>query len=312
MKARVGTGRRGWSWAAALVAIAAAGCGLRSDGLLPDEAGDDLLSTQTGSGDSGITDPDRPGSCNDRLPLVFGDTTVSGELPAHGSLSEAWCGSDGGPEDAYVLVADFNTDVTLTLDRADFNAVLRVTEGGCGTGEGTTLVCDREIDDRPFHFLAEGGKEYTVTIDSAEGDAGSYQFSTVYGWPPLEACPVHPETIDQVNGATFIWENTFSQGQGQVDGLCGGPGRENMFRLNAVQAGNMYVQVEGTNGFVPVASVRTSCAAVSELACSRDGDTGIPGVAELSFFIEGPGEYFIVVDQGEIGAGDYKLRVEFF
>ncbi|MEM6992894.1 MAG: hypothetical protein AAF721_20430 [Myxococcota bacterium] len=290
----------------ALWACVALGCGLRSDPLIPVEL------IPSGSSDDGdAVDPNRLGSCNDRIPLPNENANVQGELARGGSLSEGWCGRDGGPEDAYVLVATTTTDVTITFDPGtEFDPVLRVEEAGCG-GSGTQLVCDRGIGDEPFHFLIEAGKEYTITVDSREGQSGAYAFALNYGAPPLDACPIHPELINQVSGATFIWSNTFSQGQGRVDGFCGGPGRENMFALNAEYPGFMYISVTGTNGYSPAVSYRTGCAATSELSCAREGDTGIPGVAELEAFIDAPGQYFIVVDQTAIDGGDYALRIEF-
>ena len=301
------------------------GCGFRSDPLIPEglEAGDDVDSDDDGTLD---VDPNRPGSCNDRLPFPTMDARVTGELPRDGSLTGGWCtdenegpdrGDDlSGPEDAYVLVPEFTTDVTIRMDTAatGFDAVLRVESGDCG-GAGEPLVCDNRIDEEPFHFLAEAGKEYTITVDARQplddDENGAYAFDVVYGFPGLELCPVHPESITQVSGATFIWENNFSRGQGRVDGFCGGPGRENMFTLNASYAGFMFITVSGSNGLSPVVSLRTSCAATSELACARDGDTGIPGTADLEAFIEGPGQYFVVVDQATIDGGDYRLDIFF-
>lgn len=266
---------------------------------------------EEGSSDDDSVDPNRVGSCNDRLPFPEADGRVTGQLAAGGSLSEGSCGGDG-PEDAYVLVPQFDTDITIFMDalNTDFSPVLRVEASGCG-GDGEQRVCDRGIVNEPYHFLARAGVEYTVTIDAPSGASGDYAFDVVYGFPDPSLCPIHPETITQVSGATFIWENTFSAGQGRVDGYCGGPGRENMFALNTSYAGAMFIQVTGANGYSPAVSYRSSCAALSELACAGDADTGIPGVAELEAFIEGPGQFFIVVDQTGMDGGDYSLLVEF-
>ncbi|MBL4684609.1 MAG: hypothetical protein JKY37_08485 [Nannocystaceae bacterium] len=292
----------------ALWAVVALGCGLRSDPLIPVE----LLPDDGGGSDDGdAVDPDRIGSCNDRLVLPTVDAAVSGELARGGSLSEGTCGRDDGPEDAYVLLATSTTDVQIIFDAStEFDPVLRVELEGCG-GEGIELVCDRNIIEAPFHFLVEAGLEYTVTVDSKKGQSGNYAFDVVYGAPALDQCPVHPEFINQVSGATFVWGNTFSPGHGRIDGFCGGPGRENMFPLTASYPGFMYISATGTNGFSPVVSFRTGCGATSELGCARDGDTGIPGTAELEAYIDGPGQYYIVVDEAGLDGGDYSLRVEF-
>ena len=90
--------------------------------------------------------------------------------------------------------------------------------------------------------------------------------------------------------------------------ICGGPGRENMFPVVATYSGNLYAHVETTGGFAPVLSLRTDCAALSELACST-GPAG--GVADLVYTIVEPGQYYLAVDQAQIGAGGYSLRVDF-
>lgn len=299
--------------ATAILAVGTAGCGLRSDPLVPEG----FWASESSGGDA--VDPNRVGSCNDRLPLPTTNATVTGELAPGGSMSEGWCGdrSTGpgpsllGPEDAYVLVPAVTTDVTIRVDPSTaFDAVLRVEQGGCG-GDGTPLVCDRSILDRPFHFLAEAGQEYTVTIDSADGESGEYAFSVTYGAVPLELCPVHPEQITQQSGGSFVWNNTLSRKQGRVDGFCGGPGAENMFTLNTQYPGFITMSVTGSNGFSPVISLRSGCGATSEFSCARGGDTGIPGVAELEVFLETPGQYFIVVDQTTVDGGDYDLNVLF-
>jgi len=289
----------------ALGTFPTAGCGLRSDPVLPDAA--------VGSSDDGpSSDPNRAGSCNDPLVLPTENARVTGALADGDSFSDAWCGSDAGPEDAYTFTAVQTGDVTITMDpsQTEFDAVVRVEEGTCGDG-ADALLCDRSALSRGVHFLAIAGTQYTVTIDSASGDSGGYAFDVAYGEPPLALCEVHPEVIAQVSGGSFFWSNTFSAGQGVVDGFCGGSGRENMFTLNADYPGFMYVYVSGANGFRPVVSYRTGCGGLTELSCSSDGDTGLPGVAELEVFIDAPGQYYLSIDQLGFEGGDYSLEVYF-
>jgi hypothetical protein len=306
----------------AVAVVVAAGvsslaCGLRTDPLFMgtptgDDAGDDVAAT----GDV-VIDPDRMGACAQPFQIPFENTTISGTLPDdHGSLYAGWCGRDDGVEDVYQLAPFYDADVTFTFapGASDFRPTLRVQADPCGDSEGAIPICATDpIDtDYPFHFLARNGTVYWVTIDSGEaGLGGAYAFDVQIGDPGAGACPVHPERISQSPGASFVWGNSFSSGQGYVDGFCGGPGKENMFQLDAFYEGNVYVRADGTGGFSPVVSLRTSCSALTELQCGADGESGIVGTAELYGYIPGPGTYFLAIDNAGVDAGDYSLRVDF-
>ncbi|MCA9707067.1 MAG: hypothetical protein KDK70_14530 [Myxococcales bacterium] len=280
------------------------GCGLRSDPFAPDS-----LVSDDGNDSDDPGDPNGPGTCVDPLPIPFSPTTLRGELSGRG-FSEGWCGSDGGAEDVYVLRPDQNADVTIAVDpgETEFTPTLRVIEDGCDPGDGFTKVCARDIIDQPYHFLARAGSVYSIMIDSRDGAEGKYAFTVDFGEPAEAQCGVHPEVIQQVPGSAFLWNNEFSQGQGHVDSYCGGPGRENMFRLRATYPGNAFARVETSGAFAPLISFRRGCGSISEIDCVT-GPAG--GIAELGFFIEQPGDYFLVVDQAEIGSGGYQLRVDF-
>ncbi len=303
----IGSSSRAWT-IALLSSLGVVACGLRSDPFATSDTF--IIDDDDGSDTEEPGDPNRPGTCNSPLDLPFSSEMIlRGELSGP-SFQEGWCGSDGGPEDVYLMSPDYDVDVIISMipGETDFRPTLRVIENGCGVGQGFTRVCTRNVIEDPYHFLARAGNVYSVIIDSPEGTEGRYGFEVVYDWPPLELCNVHPEDIEQLPGSAFIWNNDFSQGQGRVDGYCGGPGRENMFRLISNYPGNMYAQVQATGGFAPVISLRTSCAALSELSCSADAPGGF---TDLSYFIEPGVEYFLVVDQGEIGQGSYELRVDF-
>ena len=291
---------------AVLVALSASACGLRSDPFAPDYVLDD---DTVGDDSNDPGDPNRPGTCNDPLPMSFSPMTYSGELSGP-SFSEGWCGTDGGPEDIYVLTPEYDVDVMLSVidSGTDFPPTLRVVENGCEPNTGFTQICARDFASQDYHFLARAGSVYSIIIDSPADSEGGYEISVDLGTPSLDQCSVHPETIQQIPGSAFLWNNDFSQGQGQVDGYCGGPGRENMFRLQATYPGNMFATVETTDGFAPVISLRTGCAALSEQACDS---AGAGQIAQLGYFIAQPGEYFLVVDQAQIGSGGYSLRVDF-
>lgn len=302
---------------ALLAGASALACGLRTDPLfMGTPTGVDSGGDSAGTGEV-IFDPDRAGACGQPLEIPFENTTISGILPdGHGSLYGGWCGDDEGVEDVYMLAPFYDADVTFTFrpEANEFAPTLRVQADSCGASEGAIGVCATEpIDtDYPYHFLARNGTVYWVTIDSSEpGMGGAYAFDVTVGDPGLGACPIHPEPIEQSPGAAFVWGNSFSRGQGFVDGYCGGPGKENMFVLLASYAGNIYVRADGTGGFSPVVGLRTGCSALTEQQCAADGQSGIPGTAELYGYIPGPGTYYVVVDNAGIEAGDYSLRVDF-
>ncbi|MEZ4381571.1 MAG: hypothetical protein R3A79_09495 [Nannocystaceae bacterium] len=286
---------------AALSLAAASGCGARSG----------FSDTGDTYGDGGDDDT-REGSCAMPIELPFSPITVRGRLLGGGS-ARGWCGendgSDRGREDTYVLTPPYSTDVILTLgDGTDFPATLRVTPDAC-VAEGDVLpeICVApEIGDAR-HFWAEGGREYFISVDSPAGTDGRYELDVAFGWPPLEACAVHPNAINQEPGGYFLWENDLPAGQGRVDGPCGGPGTENMFRLQINEPTPMYVLV--TTSMNAALSLRTSCAAASELECSVGGDE--LGAAVLEHYFETPGEYYLVIDQGDVRGGYYTLEVYF-
>lgn len=289
-------------WFSLALGLSSLACGLRSDPFAPEvelDAGDD---------DDDGGDPNRAGTCNNPLSMPYSSMTLRGELSGP-SFSEGWCGSDGGPEDVYVLVPDYDADVILRFDagESEFTPTLRVIEDGCAAGTGVTRICTRSWEDTPFHFLAQARHTYSIIVDSADDD-GRYAFSVELGQPPIDQCSPHPETIQQIPGSAFLWNNDFTEGQGRVDGYCGGPGRENMFPLVASYPGYMTAVVEASGGFAPVLSLRTGCAALSELTCAAAGP-GQPTAIE--YFLPDAGTYYLVVDQAQIGSGGYSLRVDF-
>jgi hypothetical protein len=290
-------------------ALALGGCGLRSDA--DDE---DTGSAETTFGGDTEVDP-REGSCDTPYVLPFANFEVRGRLLGPGKV-RGWCGRlgeedseapDAGPEDSYIVTPTFNVDVLVVVPEADFEPTLRVTKDGCRE-DVLPAVCAAPIGDGLWHFFAEVGHSYTITIDSPEGTDGNYTMQMLYGDPGIAACPVHPSQIDQKHGGFFTWSNTFGKRQGQVDGLCGGPGAENMFQLNVTYPGNINFKVTADEKFEPVLSVRSSCGGATELQCSSSAITG-SSTLEVNQFFEIPGTYFVVVDQIGIDGGDYSLEV---
>jgi len=293
-------------WPAALVAtLGLCACGLRSDAD-DDESG----GVEVDTGDDTGEDP-REGGCDNPFVLPFANFEVRGRLLGPGRV-RSWCGRDAaddpdaGPEDSYVITPTFDVDVQLLIT-ADFEPSVRVTRDGCSEDELPQL-CAAPVGEGNPHFFAEVGHSYTVTIDSPEGTDGRYTMQLIYGDPPIDQCPVHPAQIDQEPGGFFTWSNTFGSNPGEVDGRCGGPGDENMFQVNVSFPGLMTFRVSASDSFAPVLSLRSGCGGVTELQCVSAAQVGASSF-ELTQFFEGPGTFFIVVDQGDNKGGDYKLEV---
>ena len=290
----------------AAVALAlSTGCGLRSDPLFEGVN----LEGDSDSADETDEDDDGPqgNACDDPIAMPEGNITVKGELSGDDQQG-GWCGEDDGPEIVYELFVPYTTDISFTILSAEVPVTLRIEEGVCGD-DTASQVCATDFREQSRHFLAIGGTTYYITVDTDEPDGGSFEFSVVYGWPGLEQCPIHDTPILQEPGGSFQWFNDFGQSQGMADGFCGGPGRENMFFVQTSYVGNLYASVQGSGGFEPVISLRTSCAAISEITCDFDGPNGY---AEATWPIEAPGgEYYIVVDQVGYAGGAYELYVAF-
>jgi len=293
----------------AAIAMALSGCGLRSDPLF------EGVELEEGEGESGEDDGPSGGACDAPVAMpVMPMFTVKGDLSGD-DRQGGWCGSDDGPEIVYELLAPYNTDISLTLLSSDVPLTLRVDEDACGD-EDATKICATDFDTASMtgvsrHFLAQGGRTYYITIDTDDPDGGNFEFQVLYGWPVLAECTIHETAIIQEPGGSFQWFNDFGRSQGDSDGLCGGAGRENMFFVQTSYVGNMYVNVVGADGFEPVISIRTSCAAVSELVC----EAGSPnGSVDASWFIDQPGpesQYYVAVDQVGYDGGSYELYVAF-
>ncbi|HWB73912.1 MAG TPA: hypothetical protein VG755_03130 [Nannocystaceae bacterium] len=292
--------------AALVLGLAGIGCGLRSDPLFEGE----LLEAGNMDAEEGESGPSTgPSECDEPAVMPFENVTVRGHLDGGRGGEQGWCGQDGGPEKVYSLTPAFSTDVIFAVTEADTPLTLRVIEDGCSDGEGITRICANDFVEQPRHFFAQAGHTYSVIVDSDVGAEGDFAFSVTYGWPSLTDCPIHDEVILQQPGGSFQWYNDFGRGQGMVDGACGGAGRENMFKIQVDYTGGMYAEVTSSDGFEPVISLRTSCAAISELKCSS---AAANGYATLDWYLDAPGgEYYLVVDQVGYAGGSYGLNVYF-
>jgi hypothetical protein len=302
--------RARWVVVSVLGSFVAGGCGLRSDPLFEGDlvadggldGGPDLGSEETD------TDAPPVSACEMPIQMPLENVVLEGSLGGRGQES-GWCGQDNGPEVVYQFVAPYNIDVTMTVLSSDVPLTLRVVEDGCSDGTGRTVMCSNDFLDASKHFYALAGRTYNVTVDTEAGNAGKYAIDVVYGWPALDLCTVHEELIVQQSGGSFVWFNDLGRGQGDVDGACGGPGRENMFRIQTSYPGSMYAEIYGSGGFAPVLSVRTNCAGASELMCTS-AEAG--GYATTSWYFDAPGsDYYLVADQATIDGGAYELYVYF-
>lgn len=268
----------------------------------------------TGSDESGVPpgpDP-REGSCDNPFVLPFANYVVRGRLQGPGR-DEGWCGdgeNDAGAEDTYLITPKFDTDVLVFVTpETEFEASLRVTRDGCYSDDANLpRMCAAPVGDHPYwHFFAQAGHEYSLTIDSPAETDGRYGLQIFYSPPELTACPVHEVQIDQAPGGHFMWSNTLGGRGGRVDGFCGGPGNENMFQLNVWYPGLISFQVQSEPSFAPILSVRTGCGGTTELECTSMEQQG-SSTFSLSRFFE-PGTYYVVVDQGGVAGGEYLLDV---
>ncbi len=296
--------RLGMGAKAVCSAVCLLGCGLRSDPLYEGN-----LIDESGSEASDESGPEPgPSACDMPVVMPAENVTVEGTLSGV-DHERGWCGQDSGPEQVYSLTVPYNTDVTLVTRQADVGLTLRIVEDGCSDGEGRTVVCANDFAEVSRHFFALAGHTYNIIVDSEVGASGKFAFDVVFGWPTLDQCTIHEEVIVQQSGGSFVWANDFGRGQGTADGLCGGPGRENMFAFQTSYAGYVYAELTSSDGFEPVLSLRTSCAGLSELTCAAGAANS---TTSLEWFVDAPGsEYYLAVDQVGIEGGSYSVAVYF-
>ena len=288
-------------------------CGLRSDVDDDESGGVDTVSD--------TEDDPRRGGCDMPFVLPFANTEVRGRLLGPGRV-RGWCGRlgenesaegpvgapDAGPEDSYVVSPSFDVDAVITISDADFEPSIRVTRDGCQE-DVLPQLCAAPVEVGSVrHFFAEVGHSYTITVDSPEDTDGHYPMQVVYGDPGIAACPIHSSQIDQAPGGYFTWSNSFGPRPGEVDGRCGGPGDENMFQVNVLFPGTITFRVTADDSFAPILSLRSGCGGVTELQCVSAEQTGSSTIELVNFF-PNPGTFYIVVDQGDIVGGSYKLEV---
>lgn len=292
------------------------GCGFRTD---PQNAGQVCVDANGDGGETGDTGGggnDMPGSCS--APIDF--PPLPGNLPlrVRGGISgcstgdESWCGANGG-EDYYRLPEpDVPRDVTVQFipDETDFAPVFRVVRSAgvdpCDPYDviSTEVCTDIDVGADRFSWLAEPGYEYYVIVDSRFGTVGEYGFDITVGPGGLDdSCLDDPDTEEIVLGVggEFIWNDTIEEGQGIIDGACGGLGRERVFPLTTTSGGTLRVTAIPIDGSSDAAvSLRDGCAATSELACSSGGN-------ELVFDLPGPFSSNLAVDFINPEGGPFQL-----
>jgi hypothetical protein len=307
---------RPWSaWSTLLLLLAVSACGLRTD---PDSTlvcvdDDDSMATGTGGFEPRI------GSCLDPFDLPLMPLNVQGQIGGCSDI-DGWCGGSG-PEDVYRLITTVNPiDVTVDFrpDQTTIDPVMRVVRSPIGEACAEAAIIDQgicapivnELSKR--HFLIEVGFEYYLIVDSGHGEAGEYGFDITYGVGPLVENECFAEIEEQqINlglGGQFVWEASLDDGQGILDGFCGGPGAEAIFAVNTTSAGTLVASVLGDSGLEPMLSVRPACAAGSELNC--DSSTAqLDHSANLAYAVPGATTVYLVVDQLGVEGGSYTLNV---
>lgn len=291
------------AWAPVLLFAAASACGVRSDPF-------DLPGTAGGGGGGGGA------SCEDAEELVpLEDTVLEGTLPAGRGMLEGWCGRDGGTEDVYVLHSMNNRDILVAVEAVDdegFVPTVRIEVDTCGTtdavtDEGYTELC--RADGSAFVAFAhvEAGHDYTIVVDSPEGEGGAYRVVVSYQRPDPDNCILHPESPTLVQGGYFLWSNGLGGGQGNIQGLCGGPGTENMFAVRVLEPGVLRARVtSNTADAPPIVDIRRTCAVVATDRC----EVGSPGgVAEAFVEVSEPRTYYVTADHHGVGPFSYDLEV---
>lgn len=291
-------------------------CGYRTD---PQNAGQVCVDGNGDGGETGDTGgggEDMPGSCSapiDFPPLATGvPLRVKGGISGCSTGDESWCGANGG-EDYYRLPEPAApTDVTVQFipDETNFAPVFRVVRTAdvdpCEVYDNiSTEVCTNiDVDADRYSWLAEPGYEYLVVVDSRFGTVGEYGFDIILGSAAVDdACLDDPTTEPIVLGAggEFIWNDSIEEGQGTIDGACGGLGKEKVFPISTTSGGTLRVTVVPTDADANVAvSLRDGCAATSELICSSGGN-------ELVFDLAGPFESNLAVDFINPEGGNFQL-----
>lgn len=280
--------------------FAAIACGLRTEPVvLFDTEGETASEAETG-------DLPPSSSCAEPIELPLFDTTITGLLRGSGRQA-GWCGVDAGAEDIYRLRPAEPTDVTLevrTVETAGPQALtVRVYDGDCGQ---EARVCGDVFAPGALSFFAEPGRDTFVVVDAPSGAELAYGLSVRYG--NRQTCSIHPQVITQEAGTTFRWFNDLPAGQGELDGPCGGSGRENAFELLVFVPGTVDITAIGSMGLDPVLSLRTGCGGSTELACSPAGGSRSASLGDLPL---DPGSYLVVVDSAGLDGGSYELAVSF-
>ena len=313
-------GRLGLSYSPALVLGVAlcAACGLRTD---PASGG--LICVE---GDQGETGEPEVGSCENPIPMEVVDGQIARGTISGCSESDGFCDANGG-EQVFKMVWPGANDVTLNFIPAetDINPVMRVVEVPSGEeapcGEGVEmqeeLVCGAIVTDIPGRsFYTRGGYDYYVIVDSRSGEAGDYAFQVKTGWQETgSACidNAEPEAIVLGVGGVYNWTSQLQEGAGRIGGggACNAPGDEDVFLLQILDSGTLHVAVQSTSGGpAPVAAVRTGgCGGANQIACAEAEVDQF--FTQLDFFMEGPVNRYLVIDNPGGEANSYTFEAWF-
>src|SRR5690606_36775519 len=85
------------------------------------------------------------------------------------------------------------------------------------------------------------------------------------------------EVIRLGRGGVYSWEATLPEGQGWIDGKCGGPGTEDKFIVRLIEGGTLNVTVEALDGdWTPIVNIARGpgCAGESGIRCAAAAGPG--------------------------------------
>ena len=298
------------------------GCGLRSDTDFVPVCVDSSGMAGGGSGTDGTGDTDgtdtndgtpRLGSCQNPIDIPSGQSIVVRGSLGGCSGTEGWCGGSGG-EDVY-RINGVHSDVFIDFrpQETDFNPVLRVVRGDpCGDGPvEESEVCAPIVNSIPGRgFYDQGGVNdlYYIIVDTELGETGKYAFDLRFGEDASQddcLAALDEQAIEIGPGGNFQWEASLEAEQGRLDSECTSPGSEHIFPLVITGAGTLSASVSVIEGdpetFMPIVSIRTSCATPTELSCGESAVANFGGTTNR----------LLVVDQRGVGSGRYLLNVDY-
>jgi cysteine-rich repeat protein len=254
-------------------------------------------------------------TCATAIPLSvgFGLSEHDGTTFGGGSHASSSCGLGTAAKDRiYELtpIADGYLTVFLDRDHTDFESVLYMRES-CGGSAGSTQCVDSSVAGKGggevLSLSVSAGVPLYFYVDGRTGnDVGEYRLSTYLA--DADDCsdpaylPIYPGGDIWVSGNTSTASN-------DLQGSCGGIGRDLVYLVEAMDAGDLEIDLASDSTlFDSVAYARSQCADdTSELVC--DNEAGNGGELLLLPGLSAGAELFVVVDGKKNVGGAYWLKL---